>query len=163
IIDDSTCLANLAHFAIPQFAEVFPSQYRQDWKALPREIPDAFVRRVGEWCGGARGEGGKNNIPPPPRGGRGRRPPRPRRGELSGSLELVRTLMTPNFDVHPEMVSHTWVIDTTTGRPFPERSDRFMENWRWTDGKSADQLAGYMAYALRILKDVGLSCQGVTT
>ena len=51
IVDDSTCLANLAHFAIPQFAEVFPSEYRQDWKALPREIPDAFVRRFGEWCG----------------------------------------------------------------------------------------------------------------
>ena len=24
IIDDSTCLVNLAHFCIPQFAEVFP-------------------------------------------------------------------------------------------------------------------------------------------
>src|SRR3974390_1042724 len=39
IIDDSTCLVNLAHFAIPQFAEVFPDRYTQDWKQLPREIP----------------------------------------------------------------------------------------------------------------------------
>jgi len=57
--------ANLAHFAIPQFAEVFPSEYRQDWKALPREIPDAFVRRFGEWCG-EHGVKGKYSIVPYP-------------------------------------------------------------------------------------------------
>src|SRR5215207_8134639 len=44
IVDDSTCLVNLAHFCIPHFAEVFPGRYKQDWKKLPREIPDAFVR-----------------------------------------------------------------------------------------------------------------------
>jgi hypothetical protein len=164
IIDDSTCLANLAHFAIPQFAEIFPSEYRQDWKALPREIPDAFVRRLGEWCG-EHGVKGKYSIVPYPAcvGWLDRELPVWSRRELSASLELVRTLMMPNFDIHPETVSHTWVIDTTTGRPFPERSDRFMENWRWTDGKSVDQLADYMAYALRILKNVGLTCQGITT
>src|SRR5262245_24805422 len=37
IIDDSTCLVNLAHFCIPQFHEVFPDQYPQPWKTLPRE------------------------------------------------------------------------------------------------------------------------------
>ena len=51
IIDDSTCLVNLAHFCIPQFHEVFPDEYPQPWKTLPREIPDSFVRRFGEWCG----------------------------------------------------------------------------------------------------------------
>src|SRR5438105_15252301 len=50
IIDDSTCLVNLAHFCIPHFAEVFPDRYQQDWRKLPREIPDAFVRKFGEWC-----------------------------------------------------------------------------------------------------------------
>src|SRR5918998_496003 len=49
IIDDSTCLVNLAHFCIPQFQEVFPGRYRQPWRTLPREIPDAFVRKFGEW------------------------------------------------------------------------------------------------------------------
>jgi hypothetical protein len=61
------------------------------------------------------------------------------------------------------MVSHTWVIDTKTGRPYPERTDRFMENWRWTDGRSADELADYLAYALRVLKNAGLRCEGITT
>jgi hypothetical protein len=38
-----------------------------------------------------------------------------------------------------------------------------MENWNWTDGRSADEIADYMAYALRILRNVGLPCEGVTT
>ncbi len=49
IIDDSTTLVNMAHFGIPQFAEVFPENYKQDWRKLPREIPDSFVREFGEW------------------------------------------------------------------------------------------------------------------
>ena len=50
MIDDSTCLVNLAHFGIPHFAEAFPDRYKQDWRSLPREIPDSFVRKFGEWC-----------------------------------------------------------------------------------------------------------------
>src|SRR5258708_39024013 len=65
IIDDATCLVNLAHFCIPQFHEVFPDQYPQPWKTLPREIPDAFVRKFGEWCQ-ARGIKGKYTIIPHP-------------------------------------------------------------------------------------------------
>jgi hypothetical protein len=84
-------------------------------------------------------------------------------GELRESLELVRTLMMPNWDIHPEMVTHTRVIDTTTGHPHPDTSAKFMENWEWTTGRSVDEIAGYIAYALRILKDAGLSCEGVTT
>ena len=71
--------------------------------------------------------------------------------------------MMPNWDIHPEMVSHTWVIDTKTGRPFPARTSDFMENWGWSVGKSADQLADYMSFALRILKNAGLTCEGITT
>ncbi|HOA51876.1 MAG TPA: hypothetical protein PKI05_06435, partial [Thermogutta sp.] len=38
IIDDSTCLVNLAHFAMPQFAEVWPgrAEYQKPWKEFPR-------------------------------------------------------------------------------------------------------------------------------
>ena len=61
------------------------------------------------------------------------------------------------------MVSHTWVIDTKTGRPFEERTSDFMENWGWSAGKSADQLADYMGFALKILKNAGFTCEGITT
>ena len=164
IIDDSTCLVNLAHFAIPQFHEVFPDQYHQPWKTLPREIPDHFVRRFGEWCG-ARGIKGKFSIVPYPAcvGWLDRDLPGWSRQELSASLDLVRSLMMPNWDIHPEMISHTWAIDTRTGRPYPEQSADFMENWGFSVGKSADQLADYLIYALRILKNAGLACEGITT
>ena len=49
IIDDSTCLVNLAHFGIPHFATAWPERYKQDWRKLPCEIPDSFVRKFGQW------------------------------------------------------------------------------------------------------------------
>ena len=164
IIDDSTCLVNLAHFCIPQFAEVFPDRYLQDWRALPREIPDSFVRKFGEWCHNA-GVKGKYSIVPYPAcvGWMDRDIPGWTKKELEASLDLVRELMVPDWDIHPEMVSHTWAIDTKTGRPYSGRSEYFMENWRFTDGKSVDQLADYLAYALRVLKRAGLECEGITT
>jgi hypothetical protein len=164
IIDDSTCLVNLAHFCIPQFAEVFPDRYKQRWQELPREIPDSFVREFGEWCA-QHGVRGKYSIVPYPAcvGWVDRDIPGWSKRALDESLKLVRTLMMPNWDIHPEMVTHTWVIETKTGRPYPERSDRFMENWRWTDGRSVDEIADYLSYALRILKNVDLPCEGITT
>jgi hypothetical protein len=164
IIDDSTCLVNLAHFCIPQFQDMFPDTVKQDWKKLPREIPDAFLREFGDWCR-EHGVKGKYSVIPYPAcvGWLDRELPGWSKKDLDASLKLVRELLAPNWDFHPEMVTHTWVIDTKTGRPYPERSKRFMENWTWTDGQSADQLAEYMSYALRILKNVGLTCEGITT
>jgi hypothetical protein len=131
---------------------------------MPREIPDAFVRKFAGWCR-EHGVKGKYSIVPYPAcvGWLDRDLPGWSHQELLDSLDLVRREITPDWDIHPEMVSHTWVIDTKTGRPYPERSPRFMENWDWTTGKSADQLADYMAYALRILKNLGLPCEGITT
>ena len=86
------------------------------------------------------------------------------RRELDDSLELVRTLMVPNWDIHPEMVTHTRVIDTKTGHPYPETQPTLHgELGVDRPGKSADELGDYLAYALRILKNVGLPCEGITT
>lgn len=166
IIDDSTCLVNLAHFGMPQFAEVWPNRkdYQKPWRKMPREIPDAFVRKFGQWCHD-QGVKGKYSVVPCPAcvGWLDRILPGWSHRELAESLRLVRELMLPDWDIHPEMVTHTRVINTKTGRPYEEASPRFMENWQWTDGKSVDELADYLGYALRILKNVGLPCEGVTT
>ena len=164
IIDDSTCLVNMAHFGIPQFAEAFPDSYKQDWKKLPREIPDSFVRKFGQWCREHKVKGKYTIVPYPALvGWLDRGLPGWSKNELQESIKLVREFMMPDWDIHPEMLSHTRVIDTKTGRPYPERSERFMENWGWSQDKSTDELADYMAYALRILKNVGLDCEGITT
>lgn len=164
IIDDSCALVNLAHFCIPQFAEVFPDRYLQDWRSLPREIPDKFVRKFGEWCRD-HGVKGKYSIVPYPAmvGWVDRDIPGWTRKELEDSLTLVREFMQQDWDIHPEMVTHTWAINTRTGRPYPERDEDHMENWGWSVNKSADELADYAAYALKALKNAGLYCEGVTT
>jgi hypothetical protein len=167
IIDDSTCLVNLNRFAMPQFDAAFVGAnpaYRKNWREWPAEIPDSFVRKFGEWCA-EHGVKGKYSIVPYPAcvGRIDRMLPGWTQKELSDSIELVRSLMTPNWDIHPEMITHTRVIDTKTGHPYDDHSIRFMENWEWTTGRSADEIADYMAYALRILKNVGLPCEGITT
>ncbi|MCE5347650.1 MAG: twin-arginine translocation signal domain-containing protein [Bacteroidales bacterium] len=164
IIDDSTCLVNMAYYGIPQFAEVFPDQYKQDWRKLPREIPDSFVREFGEWCHG-NGVKGKYSIVPYPActGWVNRFIPGWTKKELEDSLNLIREVIVPNWDIHPEMISHTRVIDIKTGKPFPYPTPDYMENWEWSQKKSVDELGVYQAYALNILKEAGLQCEGLTT
>jgi hypothetical protein len=164
IIDDSTCLVNLAYYGIPQFAEVFPDQYKQDWRKLPREIPDSFVREFGEWCH-ENGVKGKYSVVPYPActGWVNRFIPGWTKAELEDSLKLIRELIVPDWDIHPEMVSHTRVIDIKTGKPYPFPTPDYMENWEWSQKKSADELAAYQAYALSVLKEAGLPCEGLTT
>ena len=68
IIDDSTCLVNLNRFTMPQFDTAFAGAnktYHRNWRDWPVEIPDAFVRKFGEWCAG-RGVKGKYSIVPYP-------------------------------------------------------------------------------------------------
>lgn len=167
IIDDSTCLVNLNRFAMPQFDAAFAganNTYKREWREWPPEIPDRFVRQFGEWCAG-QGVKGKYSIVPYPAcvGRLDRGLPGWSQRELQDSLELVRTVMMPNWDIHPEMVTHTRVIDTKTGHAYSDHSLKFMENWEWTTGKSTDEIADYLTYALRILKNAGLPCEGITT
>jgi len=166
VIDDSTCLVNMGHFCTPQFAAAFPdrAEYKRPWRDWPREIPDSFVREFGEWCA-AQGVKGKYSIVPNPAcvGWLDRELPGWSRGDLEGSLQLVRDLMLPNWDIHPEMITHTRVIDLKTGRPFPEIGPATIENSYPRVKKSTDEIAAYLAYALRILKNCGLPCEGITT
>lgn len=166
IIDDSTCLVNMGRFCMPQFAEAWPNReyYKKPWKTWPAEIPDSFVREFGEWCG-EHGVKGKYSVTPNPAlvGWLDRELPGWSRRELQDSLKLVRELMVPNWDIHPEMITHTRVIDIKTGRPIPEINAGTMENSYPQEKKSVDELAAYLAYALRILKNCDLPCEGITT
>ncbi|QDT15475.1 hypothetical protein [Alienimonas californiensis] len=168
VIDDSTCLVNLGRFATPQFAEAWPNraEYQKPWQTWPAEIPDAFVRSFGEWCA-EQGVRGKYSVVPNPAcvGWLDRTLPGWSAQALADSLALVRDLMSPNWDVHPEMLTHTRVIDLKTGRPKPLTGPADMENWYPGRGAevSTDELAAYLAASLRVLKNCGLPCTGVTT
>ncbi len=165
IIDDSTCLVNLNRFAIPQFRAAWNNQrYHHDWRSMPYEIPDDFVRKFIDWCG-AHGVKGKYSVVPFPAcvGRLDLELPGWTAEEVAASIRLVQERVMPGWDIHPEMVTHTRVIDLKTGHPYPERSPRYMENWDWTEGRSTDELAAYMRYALQILSNIGLPCEGITT
>ena len=166
IIDDSTCLVNMGHFCTPQFATAWPQRdiYKRPWKTWPREIPDTFVRKFGQWCG-EQGVKGKYSVVPNPAcvGWLDRELPGWSRRDLQASVQLVRDLLLPNWDIHPEMITHTRVIDLKTGRPLKEISAATMENSYPQTKKSVDELTAYLAYALRILKNCGLPCEGITT
>ena len=167
IIDDSTALVNLNRFAMPQFDAAFAGAnpaYHKPWRDWPAEIPDSFVRKFGEWAAGQGVKGKYSMVPFPACVGRlDRMLPGWSQQELKESLDLVRTLIVPQWDIHPEMITHTRVIDLKTGHPFPDHSLKFMENWDWTTGRSADEIASYMAYGLQVLKNAGFACEGITT
>ena len=166
IIDDSTCLVNMGKYCMPQFAATYPDRedYKKPWRDWPDEIPDSFVRRFGSWCA-EHGVKGKYSIVPYPAcvGWMDRTLPGWSQQELRDSLALVRDLMLPNWDIHPEMISHTRVIDLKTGRPFEDYSPAHMENSYPQQDVSVDYLASYLAYALKILKNCDLPCEGITT
>lgn len=166
IIDDSTCLVNMGKFCLPQFSATYPNRkdYQLDWRALPNEIPDSFVREFGTWCA-AHGVKGKYSIVPYPAcvGWLDRTLPGWSQQQLRASLDLVRELMLPNWDIHPEMITHTRVIDLKTGRPFEDYSPAHMENSYPQEDVSVDYLASYLAYALQLLKNCDLPCEGITT
>lgn len=170
IIDDSTCLVNLAYYGLPQFMEAWPGHRKKfkdtKWKEWPQEIPDSFVRRFGTWCH-EHGVKGKYSIVPFPAcvGWVDRVMPGWSRQELRESVKLVRELMMPDWDIHSEMITHTRVIDLKTGRPLPQKADGeyWMENGGWTGEHSVDEIANYIAYSLEMLKNVDLPCEGFTT
>ncbi len=166
IIDDSTCLVNMGHYCMPQFAAAWPNRsiYKKPWQTWPREIPDSFVREFGEWCA-EEGVKGKYSIVPYPAcvGWLDRFLPGWSQQALRDSLKLVRDLMLPNWDIHPEMITHTRVIDLKTGRPIREINAGTMENSFPQRSVSVDELASYLAYALQIVKNCELPCEGITT
>ncbi len=166
IIDDSTCLVNMGKYCMPQFAATYPERedYQRPWQEWPAEIPDSFVQEFGSWCA-EHGVKGKYSIVPNPAcvGWLDRTLPGWSQSQLSNSLKLVRELMVPNWDIHPEMITHTRVIDLKTGRPFEDFSPAHMENSYPAADVSIDYLASYLAYALRILKNCDLPCEGITT
>lgn len=166
IIDDSTCLVNMGKFCMPQFATALPDrdEYKKPWRDWPSDIPDSFLRDFGSWCA-EHDVRGKFSIVPYPAcvGWLDREIPGWSRKELQDSLQLVRELMVPRWDIHPEMITHTRVIDIKTGRPHAEISAATMENSFPQTDISVDQLTEYLAYALRILKNCDLPCEGITT
>lgn len=135
------------------------SKFLDRWPEMEKSriIPNAFWRRFIEWAQGA-GVRGKFSLLPCPAGlgsiddhvegytERG----------LDELIELVKVSCMKNFDITPEVLTHTlaWDVENRRLLPFTEHE--------WMGRQNAKTLAAYMAEGLRILRNVGIVAAGVT-
>lgn len=159
IIDDSTALVNLNYFFMRDRA-IFRGE-PQRWEDVPVVTPEAFTREWAEWCG-EQGVRGKFSVVPNPAGigrldqGLALFGP----AQLASWLRMCREVVAPSFDITPEMLTHTFVLDTETLQPLPSG---IWEQWGWQQFSEADHVDRYIALACRILANIGLPPQGVTS
>lgn len=169
IIDDSCPVINKAYFWIKQRHEWrirhHPNSPPMGWErhydiveSMPNAIPADFAKKWGEWCA-EQGIRGKFSMIPYPAGigridqGFEGFPQR----ELDDWLRVTKEVIWKNFDLTPEILTHTHVVDLKTWQ--------FTEEWEqveWVD-PPLELLTDYIATAMELLKNVGIPCEGVTS
>ena len=169
IIDDSCPVINKAYYWILQRHDWRlrhePNSRPSGWEVhydkldkMPNTIPAAFAAEWGQWCG-EQGIRGKFSMVPFPAGvGRIDKgfPGFPAQ-ELKDWLRVTKEIIWKNFDLTPEMLTHTRVVDLKTW----ELTDQW-EQGEWVD-PPVDRLTEYIATAMQLLKNVGIACDGVTS
>ena len=161
IIDDSTVLINLNYFFMRDRNLVDGENRR--WEDVPVVHPEWFTRNFAEWCldNGVRGK--FSVVPCPAALGRiDHGLALFSRAQQESWLNMCRELITPAFDITPEMITHTVVVDPKTCQPL---ASGIWEQWDWaalpTD--QPERLIEYIATACQILHNVGLTPEGVTS
>jgi hypothetical protein len=159
IIDDATALLNLNYFFVRD--RNAHTGERRRWQDMPVAIPETFTRAWGEWCA-SNGVRGKFSIVPNPAGlGRiDRGLALFGKGQLDSWLDMCREVIVPSFDITPEMLTHTFVLDLKTEQPLPSR---IWEQYEWSSFSEEDHVDDYIALACEILANVGLAPSGVTS
>ena len=161
IIDDSTVLINLNYFFIRD-RNIATGENRR-WEDIPVVHPESFTREFAEWCleNGVRGK--FSIVPCPAAIGRiDERLPLFSKAQQESWLKMCRELITPAFDITPEMITHTFVVDLETLQPL---ESGIWEQYEWST-LPVDQeelIIDYIATACRILDNVGLTPEGVTS
>lgn len=150
IVDDPTpCINPLFYFRL--------QVDRQHEIVHERLIPLAFLEQFIAVCR-ERGIRGKFSIIPYPAGlgsiveGWPECTP----DERERWLDLVRAELAPDFDITPEILTHTLALDLQTRCMLPEPEHIWMEE------RTEDELERYFAASLQILRDAGFAPSGIT-
>ena len=165
IIDDSTVLVNLNYFFFRDrtIARTMAEDRHRRWEDLPVVHPTSFTREFAEWCL-ANGVRGKFSVVPCPAalGRIDEGLPLFGKAQQEEWLAMCREVIVPAFDITPEMLTHTFVVDPKTLQPLPSG---IWEQYEWeTLPEDREELVTeYIARACRILDAVGLTPQGVTS
>jgi len=161
IFDDSTVLVNLNYFWMRDRNPVDGENRR--WEDVPIVHPESFTREFAEWCleNGVRGK--FSVVPCPAAIGRiDEGLPLFSKAQQESWLKMCRELIVPAFDITPEMMTHSFVVDLKTFKPL---ESRIWEQGEWVT-LPIDQeelVTEYIATACRILDNVGLTPEGVTS
>ena len=161
IFDDSTLLVNLNYFFMRDRSRFNGEKHR--WEDVPVVHPESFTREFAEWCLEEGVKGKFSVVPCPAALGRiDQGLPLFSQAQQESWLQLCRELIMPNYDITPEMLTHTFVLDLETLQP---RDHNLWEQYGW-DQLPTDQEAlvtDYIALSCQILENVGLSPAGVTS
>ncbi len=161
IFDDSTVLVNLNYFWMRDRNPVDGENRR--WEDVPVVHPESFTREFAEWCLDNGVKGKYSIVPCPAALGRiDEGLPLFSKAQQESWLKMCRELITPAFDITPEMMTHSFVVDLETFQPL---ESRIWEQYEWST-LPIDQeefVIDYIATACRILDNVGLTPEGVTS
>ena len=133
--------------------QVNNEEYKQHVSHIPLDFLEQFVGVCQKW-----GMRGKFTVLPYPAGlgtilegweGCDR-------AELASWLALVRSDIAPNFDITPEILTHTRALDLKTHQLLPEAEHI------WMAGRSRAELAEYMSTAVDLLRQAGFAPTGIT-
>ncbi|MFQ5809678.1 MAG: hypothetical protein ACE5JM_08690 [Armatimonadota bacterium] len=161
IFDDSTVLVNLNYFWMRD-RELVDTQGRR-WEDVPVVHPEFFVREFAEFCL-EHGVRGKYSIVPCPAaiGRIDEGLPLFSKAQQDSWLDMCRELIVPNYDITPEMITHTKVVDPKTLQPVePEIWEQ--SEWQTLPTDKPELVFDYIAMACRILDNVGMPPEGVTS
>lgn len=170
IVDDSCPVVNLTYYWIHQRhawkarhqPNIPPDRWEGDaiqLRKIPPTIPADFAYEWAEWCW-ENGVKGKFSLIPYPAGvGRVDEgfPDFPTH-EYQAWLRIYRELIWPSFDLTPEMLTHTAVVDLDIFSLTEE-----WEQVEWVDPPVDNRLTDYIITAMEMLDNVGIPCEGVTS
>ena len=170
IFDDSTMLVNLNYFFLRDrialdkehgVTNVVEQNLR--WQDLPVVHPESFTREFAEFCLENGVKGKYSVVPCPAALGRiDHGLDMFSKWQQESWLEMCRELIVPNYDITPEMMTHTYVVDLDTLKPV---DTNLWEQWGWNH-LPVDQeelVVRYISTACQILDNVGLTPDGVTS
>ena len=170
LIDDSCPLIHVYRFHWEDVHKNKP--LTNDGRRLTDLVPNSFLDRFCEVIE-RRGIKGKLTILPSPGGCgdvvRGVIPPLTRRDGIKVEREeewakltqewmnTVKRRLSAYFDFSPEMITHNLTLDLRTGG-FIDQGEA-----DWSQTQNRETLTPYIERALRILKEAGVTCTGVTS
>jgi len=150
IVDDSVpCINALYYFN----AQVGNEKDQHHHQFIPLDFIDQFV----EVCS-RQGIRGKFTILPYP-AGLGTLLERWEgcdRNDIQRWLDTARSAITPQFDITPEILTHTLALDLRTHQLIPEAEHLWMAN------RTQAELTDYMGMAVQLLRQAGFAPAGIT-